>query len=103
MPDKKQLYVLLAALAVKDGVAPLAENVAGCWERAIDDKWWVAVNGTAMPLVCSTGAGVPPYTTYVTWLGWPAGLIDPYGGMIVAHPNANEDQLTDALQRAIAD
>ena len=98
---KEPLFVLFAKLAEKDGVTPLHEKVKGCWERQIDENWWIALNGTNKAQTCSTGAEVPPFSAYVTWLGWPSGILNPHGGTLVAHPNANEELFAAALEKAI--
>lgn len=96
------LFALLADLGNKSGAAPITK-FEGCWEKQIDDKWWIALNGHREPVKCSHGQEVPPIHCYVEWLGWPAGLVNPFEGTLVAHPNANEDGLIEALRTAGAE
>ena len=93
-----EVFVELVALAERLGISRVNE-LPGCWEYQIDDEWSIAVNGHREPVECSAGVMVQPFSAYVQWRGWPAGVIDPVGGMIVAHANANEDGLIAAIKR----
>jgi hypothetical protein len=98
----KPLFLLLAELGVKDGVAPI-HNLPGCWERQIGPHWWVAVNGHKQPMLCSKSEiPVAPFHCYVMFNGWPAGLFDPYGGTIAAGEAANEETFAAAIEAEIA-
>jgi hypothetical protein len=81
------------------GAAPMNRH-AGCWEHAVDERWWVAVNAHKEPVACSHGPEVPPFTCYVEFNGFPAGLINAYGGTIAAGSVANEDAFITALKAA---
>lgn len=95
-----EAFALIMQLATSLGVSGI-NRLDGCWEHAIDGNWRVAVNGHGEPVKCSTGAEVPAFTAYVEWNGWPAGIISPRGGEIVAGSAANEDTLIAALQKAL--
>jgi hypothetical protein len=98
---KKALFVLLCELAEKDDAAPLLKH-AGCWERQIDEHWWIAVNGHREEKQNSHGGMVPPFNCMVEFNGWPAGLFDPYNGIIAAGEAANEETFAAALEAEIA-
>jgi hypothetical protein len=74
------------------------KNLPGCWEHQVDAQWHIAVNGQPQTVKASNGAEVPPYTMYVTYNGWPAGLISPNSGWIAAGAGANEDTFIAALK-----
>ena len=78
----------------------------GCWEVVIDEQWWLAVNGHKEPTACSPSDGrsvaVPPYSVYVEFNGWPAGILNIGGDEIVAGAAANEDALIDAIKAKTA-
>ena len=95
-------FALIAELAEALGVTAIGK-LAGCWERDLDAHWFIAVNGHSAPTPCSKGADVPPFTCYVEWNGWPAALVTPAGGEIVAGSAANEDALIEALRDAITE
>jgi hypothetical protein len=71
----------------------------GCWEGQVDDQWWIAINGHDEKTKCSKGATVPAFNAYVEFNGWPAGFVNPRGGVLCAGAAANEDTLIAALQR----
>lgn len=100
MGEKEPLFLLIARLAEKDGAAPIT-TFEGCWERQIGAQWWVAINAHARPVKCSHGAEVPPFNCYVEFNGWPAGLFDPYGGIIAAGEAANEESFAAAVEAEI--
>jgi hypothetical protein len=83
----------------------------GCWEYEIDKHWWVAVNGHTEPVKALSptdvkydrpGTDVPPFTAYVEFNGWPAGLIDPTGGVLAAGAAANEATFIEACAAVTA-
>ena len=94
-----EVFVEIAALAERIGVAPI-NALLGCWEHQVDPHWWIAVNGHAEPVQCSMGTKVPSFSAYVQFNGWPAGIINPFGGTLVAADAANEDTFIAALQAA---
>lgn len=75
-------------------------QLPGCWEHAIDELWWLALNGHRTPVRCSRGVVVEPFHAYVEWNGWPAGVLSPDGGLLAAGALANEDALIEALRKA---
>ncbi len=101
MAENKPLFVLLCELAKKDDAAPLHKH-AGCWERKIDDQWWIAVNGQMGSVKCSRGPTVNPGNCYVEYNGWPAGSFSPFEGFMAAGGEANEESFAAALEVEIA-
>lgn len=98
--EASQAFALLAEYAVAQGAKSIGA-LPGCWERRIDDHWWVAVNGhKAVEMPCSREAPVPPLHAYIEYDNWPAGVISIDGGVIVAG-DANEDAFIAALKRAL--
>lgn len=93
---------LVCALGLALGVAPLNKR-SGCWEERIDEQWEIAVNGHRTPMRCSHDCDVPPFSVYVQYNGWPAGIIDPSGGVIAAGVCANEDTFIAALNRRLSE
>jgi hypothetical protein len=96
-----EIMTTIAELARTLGVHHINQLV-GCWEMDVNEDWWFALNGHDDVVVCSHGVKVQPYTAYVEWQGWPAGMVDPYGGMLAAAgESANEDTFLAALRQRI--
>jgi hypothetical protein len=93
-------FMAIVDLALASGADPLNKHTA-CWEHQIDDRWWVAVNGHAEPKLSShSNIPVNPFEAYVEYNGWPAFVLNPYGGHGAAGSLANEDTLIAALKAA---
>jgi hypothetical protein len=90
----------IVELAESLGVQRINE-LPGCWEHKVDERWRIAVNAHREERKTSTGAAVPPLCCYVEYNGWPAGILRPNGGIIAAGTGANEGTLIAALERAI--
>lgn len=85
-----------AALAKHDGIVPLPQDAI--WERKIAGGHWVIkFNGTKETRKAGD-ADLRPYSVYVEWCGWPAGIIDPAGGIIATGAMANEDTFIAAIE-----
>ena len=91
---------LTVDLALARGAKSI-KDLPGCHEMAVDDHWWIAFNGHADPTACSKGAEVPPYSLYIEWNGWPAGILNAGGGTIAAGTLANEDTYIEAVRKAL--
>lgn len=87
---------LMAQLGIKDRITPMPETG---WTRELDEHWTFHVS-SATPTVFH-GVTVPPFHAYLEYNGWPAGLINPFGGTVAAGREANEDALVAALRAAI--
>jgi len=68
-------------------------------------QWTMIVNANGEPRAVEEAGfkvDVPPITAAVFWNGWLAGFVDPWGGVIAAHPDgANEDTFLRSLKAAI--
>lgn len=94
-----EAFAEVCGLALRLGARSI-KDLPGCWEHQIDAQWWVALNGHNEPIKCSSGVEVPPYTMYVMYNGWPAGLISPAGGTMAAGAAANEDTFIAVVKAA---
>jgi hypothetical protein len=84
-----------------------AENIRAlpaCWERQIDDGWFIAINGHDQDMTTNGAKGggntprtVPPFSVHVEWYGWPAGTLTPREGWIAAGEAANVETFVAAL------
>ena len=102
MSAQDPLFILLAKLAEKDGVAPINRHT-GCWERQIGEHWWIAVNGHKDKISCSKGPEVEPFHCYVEFNGWPAGIFNPMNGIIACGYAANEDAFAAAIETELSE
>lgn len=74
------------------------KDLPGCWEVQVDAAWWFAVNGHRAPQECSKGATLQPYEAYVTFNGWPAGILSPDGeGVFAAGSAGNTEAFITAV------
>ena len=100
-------YYAVVCYAISHGAADL-KNHPGCWESQVDDGWFVAFNGHGEPTPTRGGKGrgdggatimVEPFSVYVEWYGWPAGILTPGGGTMAAGAEANAQTFVAALER----
>ena len=75
------------------------DKVPGCFERDVDERWHIALNAHNEPTKDSSGCPVPAFECAITYNGWPAGIVGPYGGVMAAGSGANEDAFIDALRQ----
>lgn len=94
-----EAFVAMAELAQALGVSHI-NNLPGCWEHQVDERWWLAMNGHNEPRVNSDGFEVSPFSAVLKFNGWPAGIVEPGGGVIAAGEAANEDTFIEALRAA---
>ena len=91
-------FTAIALLAEHD---KLGLPQAKCWHRIVGD-WEIWVNRGKKPQKKEPGSpSIEPYSAYIEWKGWPAGIIDPYGGIIAAGEGANEDSFIAAIEAEI--
>lgn len=96
-----EAFAVMAQLGNTVGAGPLSKHEA-CWEFQIDEQWKIAVNGHKEAKVCSlTTQPIEPFNCYVEYNGWPAGIIDPRGGILAAGSDANENTFIDAMKARI--
>lgn len=95
------VFLKLADLALAHGIKGI-KQLPACWEVQIDEHWWAAVNGHDKPTACSRSVmPVPAFSAYLQFNGWPAGMLDPFGGFLAAGHLANEANLIAAIDAAI--
>jgi hypothetical protein len=101
----KNLFLLLAQLAEKDGVSGVLSHRPGLWERKIDDQWTIAVNAHKEPVESLTTDGmnckVPPFHCAVWFNGRLAGMYSAYDAWMADGAAANLKAFRLALKRAI--
>lgn len=94
---------LIAEMAARLGVNGINE-LPGCWEHTFEqggNEWFLALNGHREAVECSQGASVDPFHAYVQCNGWPAGVMNPFDGIMAAGAAVNEDVFVEALQAEI--
>lgn len=100
-PSLIEAFTKIAELCHALGAGPMNKH-AGCWECQVDKRWKIAVNGHPEPKVSSLSeVPIEPFHAYAEFNGWPAGILNPYGGTIAAGECANEDTFIAALEAAI--
>ena len=88
--ETKPTFVLLVErFAAKFGT-PLPKKLLEMGDP--DHGWHCEINPTDETL-----GRIPPCTCNVTWNGFPAGIIDPGGGILAAGDAANEESLREWL------
>lgn len=98
--DPLEVFAAVAGVAERAGETPINQR-AGTWERQLDPAWWIAVNAHRDPVTCSKGVEVAPFTMYVEYNGWPAGILSPTaGGQFAAGTGANIETFLAACERA---
>jgi hypothetical protein len=85
-------WEVLVDLGSVAGFIPLNQH-PGIVRFNVDDSWKLSMNGHT-----ETIEQVPPFSVYVEFNGWPAGIIDPSGGCIAAGQLANLDTLLTAMR-----
>ena len=96
-----EAFALIAELAHLLGVKAI-NRLPGCWELSLPNGWWLAVNGRRTPVRCSRGVEVPTFSAYVERCDFPAGILDPYGGVLVGYGSRTEADLIAALRSEVA-
>jgi hypothetical protein len=90
-------YAGIAALAKKDGVGKICETQPdGIWRRKLGD-WTITLNGNSDRLN-DNGIEIPPFSAMLTCLGWPCGVLDPFGGAIASVGGASEAKLIEDIE-----
>lgn len=91
-----EAFVGIAKLAIKDGVVNLSDRDPCVYERSFG-AWRIELNGSNTAIEWK-GRTIPPFSAIVEFNGWPAGLIDPGGGIIAAGEAANEGAFISAIE-----
>lgn len=89
-----EAFAAIVNYTLSKGVTNLAAH-PGLWESQVDEHWKIRVNGHS-----ETVEGVPRYSAAIEYNGWPAGIIDPSGGIMTAGSEANEDTFIAAVVAA---
>lgn len=97
-----EAFAAVVELGLALGAAPLNKFHA-CWECDIDDQWHISFNGHRETKKSRDGLNVPAFTLCVTFNGFPAGLIDPRGGVLAAGEAANEETFLAAVAKKRAE
>lgn len=97
-----EAFDVLAELCIALDAAPLTQ-FPGCWELQVDPQLWIAVNGHNETKQSSDGTNVEPFHCIVTYNGWPAGIINPFCGILATGECANEDTFIAAMRALIDD
>ena len=84
-------YLIVVRMAREYG-EPLPKRLLEIGDK--DRGWHVALNPTNEPV-----DDLQPFSASVSWNGWPAGLIDPRGGIIAAGELANEETFREWLNQ----
>ena len=106
--DVKVVAVLepILELAAVHGVSRIDE-LDGAWEIAIDEHWYLAVNGHEERVFVDPpdrmGVTIPPFNFCLWYDCWLAALFHPYGGQIVAAPEVSEEIFVEAVRQHIRD
>lgn len=93
-----RFWAALCKLASIDGAAPINKHV-GCWEKQLNEQWWIAANGHREPKTADSFE-VPPFSVAVKFNGWPFAVIDPHGGCVGHGDLANTRTLVEAIEKA---
>lgn len=94
MSDEKSLGQLLIDYALSQG-AKQVNKIPGLWDNKIDEHWRIQFNPHHDVL-----GNVPPFSWYVEYNGFPAGILDIRGdGIICCGEFANENGLMEAIER----
>lgn len=99
-PQVPYAMTVICKLGMAVGAAPL-NKLPGLWEFKVDERWWFAMNGHRETINTSDDEPVKPFTCYIKYNGWPAGILDFGGGIIAAGEGANEDTFIAALEAAL--
>lgn len=93
-----EAFSVIAELALKDGVDSLP--VGEFWDREVG-PWHISLNRDCDTRRNSDGMKVPAFSAALKFNGFPAGIIDPRGGIIAAGSLANEDTFIAAIKAEI--
>jgi hypothetical protein len=97
--ERKPTLVKIADFALARGVRSI-KDLPGCWHYKVDEQWEMWLNGHREPVTLGHGPEVPPFSAYIEFNGWPAGVTDAAGGWFAAGSIANLDAFERALDSA---
>ncbi len=88
-----ETFVLVAERFGREHETPLPKKLLSIGDP--DNGWGARLNPTSAAI-----DGIDPFTAHVSWNGFPAGVIDPSGGVIAAGELANEEAFRAWLEGA---
>ena len=95
------IFLTMGALCHARGLTPLNRH-PGAVQVVVDEHWTFWINGSQGPVASPKGEGtLGRFEAYVEFNGWPAGILDPAGGVLAAGEVANEDTFRAAILRAL--
>lgn len=93
MATQKHIAELLIEYAMAQGCTPASLKEAN-WHNTIDERWELKCNGTK-----EKRDGLEPYSWYIYFNGWPAGVLSLLGeGVLCAGDAGNEENLRKAIE-----
>ena len=101
MPDE-DARLLICELHKKDGGPPIAK-IPGLWNRKVDKRWEIWINGHMEPQKMDGQITIAPGEVYVEFNGWPAGSFSMIhgDGILAAGAAANYRTFCAALRKAV--
>jgi hypothetical protein len=95
-----EAFARLVDLMIVQGAPMPITKHEGAYECVIDANWKATFNGH--PTEQKHGhITIPAFTAVIDYNGWPAGLMNPYGGVIAAGECANETTFIAAVNAQI--
>ena len=97
-----EVFDLIAQACMRRKLTPIKDKLIGI---ELDDHWKFWVNGYSEPqkfITCGVEQTLAPFHAYIEFNGWPAGIVNHYGGAIAAGDLANETTFIEALKKDIA-
>ena len=94
-----EIFGAVAEYGYRTGVRNV-KDMSACWEVQVDEHWRFAMAGKD-GLSASDGTPVPRANIYITYNGWPAGIIDINSGEFAASSVANESAFLTALSKIV--
>jgi len=104
MDEYNLVFAKIAELAAAMNVTGI-NKLPGAWIVELDHHWTIAVNGHDEDVQTKphqhAEQSIPAFHAGIWYNGWPAGLLNPFDGLIAAGDAANEDALINAIQLKI--
>lgn len=94
-----EAFMVASELAYQKAVAEGYDNISaypGMITVVLDDRWTFDLHAQVQDI-----DGLPAGTVRINFNGWPAGIVNAYGGVIAAGALANEDTFLAAAKSAM--
>jgi len=98
--DRTVTAAFLAIAELGGALGVRLDQLPGTWKHQVDDLWHIEVNGHQKALPDADGLPLEPCHCHIKFNGWPAGILNPRGGVIAAGEAANEETFIAALNKA---